>query len=85
MISDFLAPCPRCGCKDKNKVTYSQKHYRDKTDPICTNDFVRIGRLTCKECGYFVQIINDNIGYWVEDTILKWNVLYDMTRRKKND
>ena len=85
MISDFLAPCPRCGCKDKNKVTYSQKPYKDKTDPICTNDLVRIGRLTCKECGYFVQIINDNIGYWVEDTILKWNVLYNMIRRKDND
>lgn len=85
MISDYLAPCPRCGCKDGNKVTYSQKHYKDKTDPICINEYIRIGRLTCKKCGYFVQIMNDNIGNWVEDTILKWNVLYDMTRRKSND
>ena len=85
MVSDFLVPCPRCGCKDKKKVMYSQKLYRDKTDPICTNNYVRIGRLTCKEYGYCVQIINDNIGYWVEDTILKWNNLYSTIRRKDND
>lgn len=84
-MRDYIFDCPRCGCNDPNKIIYQQKHLKDKTDPEYKDKYARICRLTCKKCGFFVQNIDNDIWNKADNVIIKWNNLYDMLRKVKNN
>jgi hypothetical protein len=72
----YIADCPRCGCDDPNKINFSQKHLKDKTDPEYGNKYTRVCRLICGECGFFIQNIDHDAWHNTDKVITKWNKLY---------
>ena len=82
-MREYIFDCPRCGCDDPNKITFSQKHLKDKTDPEYENKYTRVCRLTCKKCGFVVQNIDHDIWHNTDKVIRKWNNLCDVLEREK--
>ena len=84
-MREYIYECPRCGCDDPNKINFSQEHLKDKTDPEYDNKYIRVCRLTCKKCGFFVQNIDDDIWYNIDHVVIKWNILYDILERERKN
>jgi hypothetical protein len=82
-MRDYIYDCPKCGCGDETKIIYTQSHIKDEKDPEYYT-YARIGRLTCKKCGFFIQTIEDTISKDLIDcTVIKWNKLYNMLKRER--